>query len=653
MLTVTKTIISTVLLSVLLAKANTVEARLKYYRYDANIPMVEMSLNMMVAMGVIEQIPGRLVHDGNPYSRLSGTGYSPYSRNYNSSPVSSRYYNKYRYNDYWDDGPYSSYYGSRYGSDPWDRTWNDRRDSPWASQWDDRWDSPWTSRTSRWNNPWYSSRGGPWGNSWNNPWNTSWGSPWGNAWNSQWMNPWSSPFGYTGILPLTPDYSTLPLSPVSPDLLFRDDGSKNSPYQPDDSSLQYRNKEGYSAEKTSWRIQPPRTGYKRTGYKRTGHKRAGYQRAGYQRAGYPGYRNVNQKPHRQLQGPHRQLNGLWIGDDGEMLGIRGNRFLWYDDDNQYTSGQLLKSPSMMKARIEGRRAAVSYHYRLHGNELVIMGRDGKMRTFNRMPLMQPHHASARPHAAYSSYHPQSDNSRIFYSSYGPDAAAPKRFYPRNQSASISSARDINRRTDSVAQRNYYSAERSGIQSPHRTYAGNDFMKDIPAASTAADLDSDLYTTAAFINGSGNGGDKRKSNTPSTSSDIYSAVPTTAIPQFKQYKPAAGKANLSSGADSVVSPAKGIKLDSSTWNSSSAGPDMNDPNTYLYSYLKDTDNIHNSVSSQGNSDNSTVAVKNESANIWKPNNSFPDRRRNTGLVESEFTANSEMRKFSWPETGSWD
>ena len=65
------------MLSILLAKANTVEARLKYYRYNDNIPMVEMSLNMMVAMGVLEQIPSRLVHDGNPYNRMVTAKYSP------------------------------------------------------------------------------------------------------------------------------------------------------------------------------------------------------------------------------------------------------------------------------------------------------------------------------------------------------------------------------------------------------------------------------------------------------------------------------------------------------------------------------------------------------------------------------------------------
>ena len=622
----------------LLMKANTVEARLKYYRYDADIPMVEMSLNMMVAMGVLEQIPGRLVHDGNPYNRVVNAKHSPYSRSHYSSPVSSRYYNKYRYNDYWDEpiSPYSRSYGSRYGysPDPWYRSGGDYRDSPWSSRWD---------------YPRYTNRGGPWGNQWNNPWNTTWGSPWGNSWNSQWMNPWSSsPYGYMGGWPLTPGYSTMPLSP---DSLLGDDWSKQSPYQSDDSLQQYRNKDSYSMEKTSWLGQPSRAGYKRARQ-----------------------RSVNRKP-------QPKLNGLWIGNDGEMLGIRGNGFLWYDDDNQYAKGQLLKSPTMMKVRIEGANTVNRYHYRLHGNELVIISRDGKMRTFNRMPLMQPHHASAKPHTAYSSYKPESDNYHVSYSSYGSNVATPENLYPRNQSGPITSAPDINRRFDSVAPRKYYSSERSGIRNSHTTHAVNHFINDIPAASRPVDNGNsqgllvpvktyDSYTAtsnAAYIkdainkpsrqtsytggkfdqtelrnNNFANGGDKRKPNTPITSIDAYSAVPTTTIPMFKRYKPAAAKANLSSDANPVVSPAIDTDVDSNTWNSSSAGADMNDPNTYLYSYLKDNDNTRTSSSSHSgesldqaaststytdNSHNSTnpgVAVKNESLNIWKPNNLFPIR-----------------------------
>ena len=112
MRTVIKTIITTVLLSTVLAMAGNVEARLKYYRYNDNIPMVEMSLNMMVAMGVLEPIPGRLVQDGNPYNRMVNTSYGPYSRSGYSYPERAYRYSSYGYNDYLDGpiDPYDSYY---------------------------------------------------------------------------------------------------------------------------------------------------------------------------------------------------------------------------------------------------------------------------------------------------------------------------------------------------------------------------------------------------------------------------------------------------------------------------------------------------------------------------------------------------------------
>ena len=175
--TVIKTIITTVLLSTLLAMAGTVEARLKYYRYNDNIPMVEMSLNMMVAMGVLEPIPSRLVHDGNPYHRMVNASYGPYSRSgYSTYPERSRRYSNYRYNDYLDGpiDPYDSYYGG-YNDRNYDRYYGSRYGySPDYQRYrtsGNQWNSPWADR---WGNQWE----GPWGNTRGNTWDYQQGSPW-------------------------------------------------------------------------------------------------------------------------------------------------------------------------------------------------------------------------------------------------------------------------------------------------------------------------------------------------------------------------------------------------------------------------------------------------------------------------------------------
>jgi hypothetical protein len=721
MRTVIKTIITTVLLPTLLAMAGTVEARLKYYRYNDNIPMVEMSLNMMVAMGVLEPIPSRLVHDGNPYHRMVNASYGPYSRSgYSTYPERSRRYSNYRYNDYLDGpiDPYDSYYGgyndryygSRYGYSPEYqryRTWGSQWDSPWADRWDNQWDSPWGNTWgspwdyqqgspwssswgspwgnqwsnpwnsgrgnqwgnqwnnpwssgrgnqwgnqwnspwssgrgnqwgNQWNNPWSSGWGNQWGNQWNSPWSSGWGSPWGNQWNNPWMNPWSSQSGYSGAWPYTPGYSNLPLSPG---INTGDDWSKNNSYQSDDASRQNPGNDGYKAEKTSWFANPSSMRYR-----------------------HSGHRKVNNRP-------YRKLNGLWIGDNGAMLGIRGNRFLWYDDDNQYAKGQLVKSPTMMKARIEGSATVVRYHYQLHGNELVIMSRDGKMHTFNRMPLVELPVASARPHAAYTSYKPESSNYHFSYASYRSGQKLDRSSLNlRNNSDRVGRAAGANRSTHSPAlrenhSREYYSDERSTARSRYLPNVVNGSRDDGPSVSRPADPDSDFYTGEAFINNAG-----QKHLAPLMSAGASSADPAATIPLYKKYQPASGRAKSDNGADSAAQTAEDIRVESSTWTDY-AGLDMNDPNTYLYSYLKDNDNKRTSASDSTDTDNSDGSVRSaladqsDSSNIWKPNNSYPDRRgyiensqsdnsaQNTGQARS-VTANSDMKGFAWPAGGTpWD
>ncbi len=682
MRTVIKTIITTVLFSTLLATAGTVEARLKYYRYNDNIPMVEMSLNMMVAMGVLEPIPSRLVHDGNPYHRMLNASYGPYSRSsYSTYPDRFRRYSDYRYNDYLDgpidpyDNYYDSYYGryndryygSRYGyssdypryrswgsqwDSPWVDRWGNQWDGPWGNTWGSNWGNPWSSgwgnpwdyqQTSpwnstwgnQWNNPWNSGWGNPWANQWNSPWNSGWGNPWGSTWINPWMNPWSSQPGYSGAWPYNPGYSNLPLLPG---VNLGDEWPKNNSYQPDDASQQNTGKEGYKAEETSWSAYPSRARYK--------HSR---------------HRSLNNKP-------HRKLNGLWIGDNGAMLGIRGNRFLWTDDNNQYAKGHLVKSPTMMKARIEGSATVVRYHYQLHGNELVIMSSDGKMHTFNRMPLVELPVASVRPHAVYTSYKPESNKPGVSYANFGSGHGANNRsLNSRYDSDRLGRAAGAGRRALPLPGREYYTNERSSARSmplPSAVYGSRD---DSPSSSSPIDPDSDSYTGDAVTQDAGH---KQQQVTPLESADASSTAHASTIPLYRQYQPAAGRAKPVNGADSAGQTVEDISVESSTWTEY-AGLDMNDPNTYLYSYLKDSDinRTSTSASEQDNdseSVNSSVAMKSDSSNIWKPNDSYPDRRgyiensqsndmaQNSGWTRPELTANNSTTRFTWPVDGvPWD
>lgn len=645
----------------LLVKANTVEARLKYYRYNADIPMVEMSLNMMVAMGVLEQIPGRLVHDGNPYHALANRRYRHASRYPHASLASARYSSRYRYDDYWDE-PFSRYSGywdepfSNY-NDYWDEPRHYRRYArsrydyePYRSRWRNR-DSRWADR---WNDPWYRNWSSPGFNryGYGYPWSTAWSNPWGNSWSYQWMNPWSSPYAYLGGLPYTSIYPTTPLSTESLQ------GNTWSGKQNNTGSSTPDNNDSRSPEQPTWFGQPSRVSYNREAY-----------------------RNDNRR--------YRRLNGLWIGNEGEMLGIRGDRFLWYDDRNQYAIGRLSKSPTMMKARVDGTNDVISYHYRLSGDELVIMSRDSRMRVFNRMPL-KSYRGMPKPRAAYSSYQPESDNayfSRSSYHSAGADSSRSS-LSDQTQMTAAAAAAGASRYNGDVlsGQVNLHvqdflddSAVITATKNTRRTdavggtavtgtaHADTQFLSGRqPGASGSS------YSTQGALSGSG-ADDIWKPLTPYSSRDAGDNATANTFPVYPAYsvetKPDATSNNNTAEAANT--------------RSASAGKGINDPNTYLYSYMKENNSAQRvaaprfwnnadragaTFSYPGNSfafSGPAVVMNDDGSNIWKPNNSLARRQHRPGPSASDSaqaarqsasapatTSNSEVRKFTWSNR-SWN
>jgi hypothetical protein len=115
----------------------------------------------------------------------------------------------------------------------------------------------------------------------------------------------------------------------------------------------------------------------------------------------------------------------------------------------------------------------------------------------------------------------------------------------------------------------------------------------------------------------------------------------------------------------------------------AGADKWDPNTYLYSYMKDNDqsaapvipyprdNSNIWLPSDSYKDNEypvaapAFTAKNDSSNIWKPGNTHADRRRSTEERSSYYSAGNsqrntsvpstgtEVRKFVWSESAPWN
>lgn len=570
----------------MLAAAGNVEARLKYYRYNDNIPMVEMSLNMMVAMGVLEPIPSRLVHDGNPYNRLVTARTSRYSRYPYARPASSRYSSRYRsYDDYWDRpmSPYSRYSRSRYyddGPDRWYRSRYDLLDSPWSDLWGD-------PRYTNLDDPWYGRLGGPRYSGLTSPWaSTLYGSPWNNPWNSAWtyplLNPWPASTGYLGW-PYTQSYSTYPYSiGILPDDSWGGSLPPGTNAAPDPAPAA----NGFDKVKSAWSASSSRPGRYRSDHRR------------------------------EARTANRQLDGLWVGDTGEMLGIRGDRFLWYDDSNKYARGQLIKSPTTMQARIPATRTVVRFHYKIQGDEMLIMSRDGKMRTFNRMPLMQARGDRNQRQAVSPKYQPTAAELHLLNSSYRTDTVKP-RDHSRKPAAW---SRDRRLHTGSLKPSLSRSQQGPAARVVRVTYN--------PAVQPAS-LPADSITT-----------DSREKRVLNTARNRDASSPAAA----------SAKTEID---DRVAQPARSQSEDAGN----------NDAYSYLFSYFRDAkpddflddQNGARQPASTESGDGSGVDTLQSAAtdvNIWRPNAQYPQRRRQATEQEARSSAGSGA-DFSWPENGVWE
>jgi hypothetical protein len=320
---------------------------------------------------------------------------------------------------------------------------------------------------------------------------------------------------------------------------------------------------------------------------------------------------------------------------------------------------------MMKARIEGSATAVRYHYRLHDNELVIMSSDGKMHTFNRMPSVELPAVSARPRATYSSYHPESaDNARFAYTNLksGPKVSKRSLNSPDYTDRAGADA-DRSRGIYSMAPRDDYPYKSASARTPRVPYASHRSKDSFQSVFRPVNLGSGLHARKHKHVGAVPQ-QQQQLISPLDSADADAAA---MAPLLEQNHPATAGAESDNYTYSAVQPAEDNRVESSSWTDY-AGLDTNDPNTYLYSYLRDNDNKRNPGSASAGTDkregssSSAVAIESDSSNIWKPNDLYPDRRsdagnsqsnhsaKNTGWAQSEITADSGVKRFTWPDDG---
>jgi len=77
------------------------------------------------------------------------------------------------------------------------------------------------------------------------------------------------------------------------------------------------------------------------------------------------------------------LNGLWVAQDGEMLGISGEKFLWADTNERYLSGRLKIENEYLLASVEGSDRLMRFKYKIAGDHLLTMQPNGTIREFIR------------------------------------------------------------------------------------------------------------------------------------------------------------------------------------------------------------------------------------------------------------------------------
>ena len=77
------------------------------------------------------------------------------------------------------------------------------------------------------------------------------------------------------------------------------------------------------------------------------------------------------------------LNGLWVAENGEMLGISGQKFLWGDAEERYLTGLIKIQNEYLLASVEGSDRLMRFKYKIAGDHLLTMQPNGTIREFIR------------------------------------------------------------------------------------------------------------------------------------------------------------------------------------------------------------------------------------------------------------------------------
>lgn len=383
-----------IVLLLALLSSQIVHAEVKLYQYDGKLPFVQMMLNMMVAMGIIDRLPSNMVYGGYNNFGRSGLSSSPWSGNTNpyARALAMR-------------GINPGYANSALANNPFLR-------SPWMQ-------SPWSQSAL-----YDSAPGGV---------SPVWGTPgWGvmpydglSRYGGLQSDPYWSSSDLDGWVDETWETSDWNPKAESSAQTQSNQDQQAQPQQPSQNVPLVQNIYNVPAnvpgqtEDATANLQPERQQLRHQGNVNN--------RSPLSKLAQPSQRSSRQMP-AQLPGKSQRqpaksaqassakvsplqkrlkhsarekpcvtefcglkkpnLNGLWVAKNGEMLGIKNERYLWSDPSERYLTGQIKIQNEYLVANAEGYDSVMRFKYKLAGDYLLTMQPNGTVREFARMPANQ-------------------------------------------------------------------------------------------------------------------------------------------------------------------------------------------------------------------------------------------------------------------------
>ncbi len=440
-----KSVLFVLLLTLMVSQV--VHAQRNLYRSDSGGPFMRMMLTMMDAMGMIDKVPNNSLYGGygnnlsspwsnnsNPYTRaLALRGIYPgasslYNNPYSNNPLGNNPFARspWLQTPWLDSGEYGQY-GSPYASPLWGTPdWGvlpAKKNSPYGyssygEQWSDSdlegWvDEPW--ETSEWNPKAEKSEAPVQAQSYQQPQasqrtqspqpnvpvvqnfnitvpeNTQLNGNQGNRPDNRQGNRYDNEYnrGYPDVAS-----NRSPLSRLTQQGPSAQRSNRPSPAQ--------QRKPSPLRKRT---MQPPGPQQYQPGQYQPDHYQAGQQQQweSQHQGGQPSSSSQQSRSQPQQPGsqqPRNQvrekpcitefcglkkpnLNGLWVAENGEMLGISGQKFLWGDAEERYLTGLIKIQNEYLLASVEGSERLMRFKYKLAGDHLLTMQPNGTIREFIR------------------------------------------------------------------------------------------------------------------------------------------------------------------------------------------------------------------------------------------------------------------------------